>query len=299
VPSRLVRLAAILTAIVVAGVALGVGIDIARKGGLDAWLVDRNPPLPTPYPYQPLGHLVDVGGGRSVYLDCRGQGSPTVILEAGLGVGADSWGPVLEEIAGMARVCAWDRPGTGRSPSWGLHAGGDTAAGLHTALQAVGEAGPFVAVGHSLGGLYARLFASTPPGSVAGFVMLDIYEPDLGMSEDPALSADVRATLRSNLEQGNASIAQEEQLDWPATLAALIPVTRQPATLLMTDQHGRYADVDAARTQALVDAWTRAFVAHYPNGRIEIVPTSHLVHLDRPDLVLEAIRAMLDRVRAE
>jgi len=283
----------LMVAAVVIGAALGLALDIARDGGLQAWLAGGPAPPDTTPPYEARGRLVDIGRSRSIYLDCRGSGSPTVILEAGLGGGADGWGSVFDGIAGITRVCAWDRPGIGRSPSRGVHSGADAAADLHAALAAAGEAGPFVVVAHSLGGMYARLFASTEPGSVAAFVMLDIYEPDLSMAADPALSADLRATLRRNLDDGNASIAASEQLDWPATLAALEPITRAPAKLLMVDQHGRYVDTDPAVTQALVDAWSRAFAAHYPNGRIEIVPTGHFVHLDRPDLVLDAVGKLI------
>ena len=290
---RFARRGLLIVAAVVIGATLGLALDIARDGGLASWLAGGPEPPNTTRPYEARGRLVEVGGGRSVYLDCRGSGTPTVILEAGLGSGADSWGSVFDGIAGLTRVCAWDRPGIGRSPSRGVHSGAEAALDLHAALAAAGEPGPFVVVAHSLGGMYARLFASTEPGTVAAFVMLDIYEPDLGMAADPALSAGQRATLRRNLDDGNASIAASEQLDWPATLAALAPITREPADLLMTDQHGRFVDPDPAVTQALVDAWSRAFAAHYPKGTIEIVPTSHFVHLDRPDLVLDAVRKML------
>jgi pimeloyl-ACP methyl ester carboxylesterase len=286
---RLARRALLIVAAVVIGATLGLALDIARDGGLASWLAGGPAPPNTTRPYEARGRQVAIGGGRSVYLDCRGSGTPTVILEAGLGGGAEGWGSVFDDIAGLTRVCAWDRPGIGRSPSRGVHSGAEAAIDLHAALASAGEAGPFVVVAHSLGGMYARLFASAEPGTVAAFVMLDIYEPDLGIAADPALGADQRATLRSNLESGNASIAASEQLDWPATLAALVPITREPADLLMVDQHQRYPDADPAVTQALVDAWFRAFAAHYPNGTIEIVPTSHFVHLDRPDLVLDAV----------
>jgi pimeloyl-ACP methyl ester carboxylesterase len=289
----LARRGLLIAAAVVIGATLGLALDIARDGGLESWLAGGPAPADTSRPYEARGRLVEIGGGRSIYLDCRGRGSPTVILEAGLGGGADGWGSVFDGIAAMTRVCAWDRPGIGRSPSRGVHSGADAAADLHAALAAAGEAGPFVVVAHSLGGMYARLFASTEPGSVAAFLMLDIYEPDLAMADDPALSADQRATLRHNLDDGNAQIAAAEQLDWPATVAALKPITREPANLLMVDQHQRYVDPDPAVAQALVDGWFRAFRAHYPNGTIEIVPTSHFVHLDRPDLVLVAVSRIL------
>jgi pimeloyl-ACP methyl ester carboxylesterase len=282
---------------VVIGVALGFAIHVARVGGLEAWLAGSGVyPSDTTAPYVAQGRLVAVDG-RSIYLDCRGVGAPTVILEAGLGGGADGWGRIFDDIAGLTRVCAWDRPGIGRSTPRGVHSGADAARDLHAALATAGESGPYIVLAHSLGGMYARLFASTEPGSVAGFVMLDIYEPDLGVAADPALSPELRATLRKNLDEGNASIAASEQLDLAATLAALVPVTREPAVLMAVDQHQRYVDPDPVVTQAMVDAWFRAFSAHYPNGTIEIVPTGHFVHLDRPDLVLAAVEKMVTAQR--
>jgi len=298
VRSRLVRRGAILAWTVLAGLALAIGVDIVRAGGLQAWLAARIPGVVAPaLPYEALGRQVDVGGGRTVYLDCRGAGTPTVILEAGAGGGAAGWGPFFDEAAGISRVCAWDRPGIGRSPSRGVHSGADAARDLHAALAAAGEVGPFVVVAHSLGGMYARLFASTEPGSVAAFLMLDIYEPDIGMDADPALRPDLRRVIRQGLDEGGAGLAAAEQLDWAATLAALQPITREPALLLMVDQRQRYADPDPAVTTALVEAWTRAFTAHYPNGTLEIVPTGHFVHLDRPDLVLARLRTLLAEAR--
>lgn len=296
--SRLIGRAAVGLWILLAGAAVGLAIDVYRVGGPQAWLAARFPGIVAPpLPYEALGRQVDVGGGRTVYLDCRGAGTPTVILEAGAGGGADGWGPFFEDAAGVTRVCAWDRPGLGRSPSRGVHSGADTEADLHAALAEAGERGPFVVVAHSLGGMYARLFASTEPGSVSAFLMLDIYEPDLGMDADPALPPEQRAKIRQGLDEGGAALAGAEQLDWAATLAALQPITREKTLLLMTDQRQRYADPDPAVTIALVDAWTRAFTAHYPNGTIEIVPTSHFVHLDRPDLVLDRLRTLLAEVR--
>jgi pimeloyl-ACP methyl ester carboxylesterase len=292
------RRAAIVLAALVIGLALGVGLDVARLGGPAAWLAARGPvEVGAALAYEALGRQVDVGGGRSVYLDCRGTGTPTVVLEAGAGGGASGWGPFLDGAAALTRTCAWDRPGIGRSASRGVHSGADTANDLHAALTAAGEEGPFIVVAHSFGGMYARLFASTAPGTVLALVMLDIYEPDLAMDTDPALGPEVRATLRRNLDQGNASLAAAEQLDWPATLHALEPVTPEPAILLMVDQHQRYVDPDPAVTEALVGAWTRAFAAHYPHGRFETAPTSHFVHLDRPDLVLDRLRTLLAEAR--
>ncbi len=309
-PRRTPRAALVIGAILI-GLAAGTVVDIVRVGGLDNWLVYRGPQLAGQVlspPYDARGRLVDVDG-RAVYLDCRGAGSPTVILEAGFGTGASSWGYLLDGVAAFTRVCAWDRPGIGRSAGRELHTGGQTARDLRDALRLAGEEGPFVVAGHSLGGVYGRLFAGTPGAdsstsgadAVLAFVMIDTYEPDLGLAVDPALPADARSMIRESIENTGAAIQNGESLDWQATmgeLAALGPV-RQPAVTLWVDQTLRYHDPDPARKAALVEAWNRGVSARYPNGVIEIVPnTGHLIHIERPDLVIDRIRSTVLAHRA-
>jgi pimeloyl-ACP methyl ester carboxylesterase len=292
----------LLAAALVLGLGLGLGADVVRVGGLDTWLVHRG----LSPPYDAKGRLVQVDG-RDVYLDCRGAGSPTVILEAGFGTGAGSWGYVPDRVAGFTRVCAWDRPGIGRSERIELHSGSRTAAILRDALSAAGERGPFVVAGHSLGGVYARLFAATPGSAgattgadaVLAFVMIDTYEPDLGMAADPVLAEDQRAMIQESIDSTGAAIQAGEALDWQATLAELARLgpVRQPGVTLWVEQRFRYHDPDPAREAALIEAWNRAVAARYPNAAIEIVPgAGHLIHLERPDLVVERIR---DVVAAE
>jgi pimeloyl-ACP methyl ester carboxylesterase len=286
------------------GLALGVGIDIVRVGGVGAWLAQRSPAMLTAPPYEALGRVIQVDG-RAIYLDCRGAGSPTVVLEAGFGSGAAGWGEALDGVAGFTRVCAWDRPGIGRSEARATHSGGETADALRAALRGAGERGPFVVVAHSLGGVYARLFAASAPAAgsnaVLAFVMLDTYEPDLGLVDDPALSPDSRALFRRSLVETDAMIAAGENLDWPATLAQLAqagPVQR-PAVLMTVDPKVRYVDPDPAVATAMIDGWRRAIAARYPNGRLEIVAgTGHMIHLERPSLVIDRIREVVLRYRS-
>ena len=284
---------------IVAGLVLGVGLDIARIGGVDAWLAGGDShPGPT---YDARGRTVAVDG-RAVYLDCRGSGSPTIVLEAGYGGGADGWGTLIDGLAAVSRTCAWDRPGIGRSTPRGLHSAGQAVDDLRAALAAAGEHGPFVAVAHSLGGIYARLFASGPGDPVAGLVMLDTYEPDLGMATDPALDPAFRREIQQSLDDGAAIFLAGEDLDWPATLAELAsrsaPGTRPPTLLLYVDPHARYHDADATRLEGKIDAWWRAIRARYPEGEVEIVPNAgHFIHLDQPQLVIDRVRAMVLRFR--
>ena len=292
-------------AAVALGLALGVGLDVLRDGGLEAWLAPRPGATETVIPpYDPRGRLVDVDG-RSIYLDCRGTGSPTVLLESGFAEGAAGWVLVLDRVAEFTRACAWDRPGIGRSDGRGLHSARDAASDLRAALDGAGERGPWVVVAHSLGGVYARLFAAELPAhgsdAVLAFLMLDTYEPDLGLVSDTTLDADVRATIQRSIDETGAMIEDHEDLDWAATLAELAEAgpVRQPAIMLMLDPRTRYGDPDPGRLAAVIDAWYRAIAARYPLGRLEIATgTGHVIQYDRPALVLERTRELVLRYRS-
>src|SRR5688500_15179262 len=158
---RLIRPATIVLA-VLAGLLIGVGADVARSGGFNAWLARHG----LPPPYLPQGERHDIGE-RSLYLDCRGSGSPTVVLEAGSGSDSATWSAVHDAIAGTSRTCAYDRAGRGRSDDRREHTLADAVTDLRALLDAAGEQGPFVIVGHSLGGSYARVFASRYRDEVA------------------------------------------------------------------------------------------------------------------------------------
>lgn len=282
------------------GLALALAIDLARAGSLEAWLARRGI-IPA---YEARGRIVDVGG-RDVYLDCRGTGEPTVILEAGLGSGASTWRATLDGIAAFTRVCAWDRPGIGRSEPRDLHSAADTAGDLRAALAAANEHGPYIVVAHSLGGVYGRVFSDgatldgEPEASrngVLAFVMVDTYEPDIGIKDDPTLPAEIRSGYARVIDDTGASIQAGEALDWARTLEELRiggPV-EQPAVMLTVDPYARYLHTDRAIQDAIVAAWLRGMAARYPNGTLEILPnTGHSIQLERPSVVIERLRVLV------
>src|SRR5918994_2966933 len=104
-------------------------------------------------PPQPPGRLVDVGGGGiNMHIYCTGEGSPTVVLDAGLNGGTMSWAKVQEQVSNHTRVCSYDRAGMSWSePGPKPRTFMIIADELHTLLQASGEQGPYVLVGHSVG----------------------------------------------------------------------------------------------------------------------------------------------------
>jgi pimeloyl-ACP methyl ester carboxylesterase len=123
------------------------------------------------------GRLVDVGGHR-LYLRCSGSGSPTVVLEAGLGESSSAWKTIAPAVARQTRVCTYDRAGLGSSENaTGSQTGVQTVTDLRTLLDRAGEPGPYVLAGHSLGGAYVLGFAERFPEQVAGIALLDSMSP--------------------------------------------------------------------------------------------------------------------------
>lgn len=124
--------------------------------------------------HQAPGQLFQVGD-HQLHIHCTGSGSPTVVLEAGLGETSYSMaGWIAPAVAQVTRVCVYDRAGYGWSEAAsGRRDGIAVATDLHTLLVQAQEKGPYVVAGHSTGGAYVRVFAARYPEQVAGMVLLD------------------------------------------------------------------------------------------------------------------------------
>jgi D-alanyl-D-alanine carboxypeptidase len=195
--------------------------------------------------------LVDIGGGRRLYLECHGQGSPTVLLEAGSGARADYWSRdrtdhasgrqmVMPGVAGFTRVCAYDRPGTifdpvnldldplcpdycpSRSdPVFAPRAAPEVLADFRALLQAAAIPAPYVLVGHSMGGPLMRLYASAHPEEVVGMVLVDATPEDVWVKFEAAVTPEQWQTFEGpqfSLEP-NEEYPAFERLDARAIVA--------------------------------------------------------------------------------
>lgn len=171
--------------------------------------------------YPPQGKLVDIGG-RKIHLDCRGQGSPTVVFEAGLDTsGSLSWTKVQNAVAGVTRACAYDRAGIMWSDAKAMPQHADAVADdLHAVLAAAGEKAPLILVAHSLGGPYSMAYTRKFGDQVAGLVFVDASHPDqdaqLAAVTNPAPEPDAKAM------QSLAS------LSWTGIVRLLSPAAEQP-----------------------------------------------------------------------
>jgi pimeloyl-ACP methyl ester carboxylesterase len=133
---------------------------------------------------QAPGHVVDVGG-RRLYINCEGSGSPIVVLESGLWQSSAYWESIATAVAADTRVCVYDRAGRGQSdPAPGPQDGVEIATDLHALLDGAQVDGPYLLVGHSSGGVYVKIYASEHPDEVAGMVLLDA-QPVEALTELP------------------------------------------------------------------------------------------------------------------
>ena len=282
--------------------------------------------------------LVDIGGGREMYMECRGEGSPTVVFVSGAGDRTETWSKtldpseqaVLPAIAETNRVCAYDRPGTLLATGEGEEdfeksrsdpvpqptTLQDGARDLHDLLSASGERGPYVVVGHSMGGAIAKLYASEYPQDVSGLVLVDYtpYEARTALTDEQwenwkvllggSPSEEALALYpalewfdhQRNLEQALASAPLKPmplivlQSDEPFDLTPFV----EDGTLPMT------ADQAEQFRKLLYQTWQDAMadlVSQVPGARlITNTDSGHYIHQEQPQLVIDSIREVVDAV---
>jgi pimeloyl-ACP methyl ester carboxylesterase len=191
--------------------------------------------------YQALGNRADARRfpqpGKSVSLgpafdnlflsiDCRGQGSPTVILDSGLGVPAVGWNPVQTEVAKFTRVCSYDRAGYGWSGATTFpRTSTEIVKELHALLEAANEKGPYILVGHSFGGFNVRVYNGRYSNEVSSMVLADASHEDQEARMPPAIQAFMKKSAEQLKRQqmlapllirfGVARFAQRNQVESP------------------------------------------------------------------------------------
>lgn len=266
--------------------------------------------------------LADVGGGRKMYIECDGVDTPTVLLISGKGNRADTWSTnlvdprkpdatVFRQAARFTRVCSYDRPmtlGVNEEPSRSDPAPGpvtakDGVSDLHALLAVADVHGPYVIVGHSYGGLIARLYASTYPDAVAGLVLED------ALSE--GLYARLTAAQRDVLEKINLEPEGVDTLSSFAQVTSALPPRTVPMVILTADLPPiSPEDVASGKVPPFVTVefanalWSAQIAAQdslaklFPSARhITNTNSHHYIHLEQPQIVIDAIREVVDAVR--
>ena len=282
--------------------------------------------------YPPPGQLVDVGGYQ-LHINCVGTGSPTVVIEAGWGDWSATWGSrVQPEVARTTRVCTYDRAGMGWSEPGPLpRTARQFARELHTLLTNAGIAGPYVLVGHSLGGTTVRVFAHAYAAEVAGVVLIDSMHPDQAANDAPSappalparpsilsiltlparigvprlLARPLRLSAGLSLEVANAYVAYsvtpryfqtyllDEGAGMGTSLAQAAAVTTLGDLPLIVLSRGLDPDADWQRMQA--------DLPHLSSQSQHLVAeqSGHNVQIDQPEAAVGAIVTMVERVRGQ
>ncbi|HVF29826.1 MAG TPA: alpha/beta hydrolase [Pyrinomonadaceae bacterium] len=243
--------------------------------------------------------LIDVGG-RKIEIVRGGQGDPTIVVELA-SPGPRLWNKILPEVARISSTVSYYHLGTGRSdPAPKDRSAQQIVAELRALLKQAGVKPPFVLVGHSMGGLYARVFAITYPGEVAGLVLVD-------PSHERQVIEWTRMFPDSFPQRRKRSL---ESLGPPqrAEMDALAPILEKSGTLpgkvpdvpmaLLTSTTGA-ASIGPGAAKIFRELHNEMFESTTYGMHIVTRKSGHHIQTDEPELVLKAIRWVVDAVRAQ
>jgi pimeloyl-ACP methyl ester carboxylesterase len=265
---------------------------------------------------------VAIDGGRKVYLECHGSGSPTVIFESGLRSRSDIWSwsvegdgtGVLPRVTPFTRACTYDRPGTlahfpyvSRSDPVPMpRSTGEAAAELHELLGTAGVPGPYVLVGASTGGLIAREYASFYPAEVSGLVLVDAISEAMEGLMKPGQFARYNLYYLQSPSPGVAQYEDLEAIDFYRSFAEMKVRRRSPRrlpTVVLSADYGFGTPAGVSRRFAGIvnRTWKqsqRYLAALRPRTkRVIAYGSGHQIHVNEPGLVARYVLGMVARVR--
>jgi pimeloyl-ACP methyl ester carboxylesterase len=238
------------------------------------------------------GSLVSIGE-RSLWVECMGEGGPTVILESGMGGDHRTWERIQPELATSGRVCTYNRAGIGESdPGPWPRTAADAVNDLHALLYASGVEAPYVLVGFSFGGIISQLYASTYPSEIAGLVLVESNHP----REWDEFK--VHLTEEQIAEDRQFSLDNPEGMDPYASfeeVQAAGPMPDVPLVVVTSGMNEEWpAGWDAATFDALRAAQQADLATFTPQGRQVVAEGSgHHVPSKRPDVIVDAVESVL------
>jgi pimeloyl-ACP methyl ester carboxylesterase len=315
IPTRRRRMVALTVGLVAALTAVDPGAALAAAGSTDD--------------VAPVDEQVAIGPSREMHLECSGRGRPTVVLIAG-GVNSGAiWSmpydfarptpTVFPQVSTFTRVCAYDRPNTASpapddavalgtsTPTTGSVTPANGVVDLQRLLRAASVRGPYVLVGHSYGGLIARLYASTYPKEVAGLVLIDSPSE---VFFDRLTVAQQEMWVRAS--SGEAAFPGAESFNFPAAFAEMRAARKEPrvSTVMFTsDEPFDYSAAVTAGTLGpeFTDFGPLSFRAHVAAQRelakrlgaklVLDTDSGHYIFVEHPKLVVKAIRRVVKDAR--
>ena len=256
----------------------------------------------------PPGKRVDIGG-RTLHLVCVGSGQPTVVFEAGGGHSSDRWSAVQGPVSTRLAACSYDRAGLGWSDAAPAepHTMERQVLDLHALLSAAKVPGPYILVGHSVGGLLVRLYSDRYPNDVVGVVMVDPTDESFrGYVKDsgPGRWVRIRDGLQLNeLNPARAAFAREVQAMHELRAKSPSPLGTRPLVVLIGGRRrpspiGATPDDMWAELQREDQKLKLALAGLSRHSKAVVDPVSgHDLHVDHPQLVVLAIGEVADAVQ--
>jgi pimeloyl-ACP methyl ester carboxylesterase len=268
---------------------------------------------------EPVDELVDIGT-HSLHITCQGVGGPTIVIDTGAGDTFARWMPLMDSLSENNRVCAYDRAGYGQSDHGPMPRTSRVAVEeLHLLLINTGESAPFLLLGHSLGALNMQVYAVTYPDDIVGMVLLD--PPPFGwlVGENyPDLRELFKREVGSLIRQATKVVASGNPED--QNLAKFLSAVASEQEQMFVESAQQVSGIDSFGQLPLVvvgatqadprfgessesfrQYWnyeSQKIVQKSENGRFVIAEGStHQIHLDSPNLVLQEIDAMLLEIR--
>lgn len=249
----------------------------------------------------PLSANVAVGS-LSLHIVCRGQGRPVVVLDSGLANDARVWSVVAAGVAQTSTVCAYDRAGLGASSAAPRpHTNRMMADELSALLRNAELPRPYVFVGHSMGGVNIRLLAQADPDAVAGMVLVDAMSESQAKdywSLIPQTDMDGFRIGLQNLPEGMDFETLSKGLTEVATTK---PLGAKPLVVLSHDIEDAPPGAPPETAARLRFAWQRMqqnlSLLSSNRAYVVVTGTRHAIHQERPQVVVVAIREVIQAVR--
>lgn len=264
-----------------------------------------------------MDQLVDIGT-HSLHIRCTGKGHPVVVIDTGVGDTSERWQDFQTRVAQITRVCTYDRAGYGTSEPGPLPRHSQREADeLKLLLENADIKEPYVLVGHSLGGLNAQVFAARYPDQVAGLILLDptplpfisgqafpelyrMFEQQAAelrqVAEAARKSSDAEAQAKADYLEAVASEHAALIAESASQVAAIVSFGDLPLIVIGS---GKPNPVFGEQAEAFQQFWieqNRALALRSTNGAFVLAQeSSHYLHEDAPDVVLDAIRQMVEQ----
>jgi len=253
----------------------------------------------------PAGQLTSVGDHR-LFLNCSGQGSgPTVILEAGAGATSSNWAKVQSQLETSARVCSYDRAGSGKSDKPLVLLTEDSIVpDLHQLLVNAGVRGPYVLVAHSMGGIYVRAFATRYPHLVQGLVLVDSSHEEQ-LNRYTAISTGLGERFATQEGRSTYEIAYQtygqlrpgRTLSWRLDIPLIVIEHKRPGPEGARPMPGQNEE-EANKVEAAWHEMQLDLVHRSKYGELREAKGGHLIPDEQPELVSRSVVDVLNRIKA-